>query len=129
MSSFAQCSVDEFASTLDSIFDDLKDASDDALADALKAGANSSAKEWRDGAPVRKGKYKKTIRYRVDRTGDRPQATVYSTKPGLPHLLEKGHAKIGGGYVAAREHIAPAAEVGFSDAFAALEANLSARGL
>ncbi len=129
MSSFAQCSVDEFASTLGSIFGDLKDASDDALGAALKTGASSSAKEWRAGAPVMTGKYSKSIRYRMDRTGDKPQATVYSTKPGLPHLLEKGHAKMGGGYVAGREHIAPAAEKGFSDAFDALQSNLAARGL
>lgn len=34
-------------------------------------------------------------------------ATIYSTKPGLPHLLEYGHAKRGGGRVGGREHIKP----------------------
>lgn len=129
MASFTECSVDAFASTLDSIFGEIKDASDDALTDALKTGAATSAKEWRAEAPVRTGKYKKSVRYRMDSTGDKPQATVYSTMPGLPHLLEKGHARIGGGYVAGIEHIAPAAEDGFDEAFSKLQSNLTEKGL
>ena len=36
------------------------------------------------------------------------QGTIYNGKvPGIPHLLEKGHANRGGGRTAGRVHIAP----------------------
>lgn len=35
--------------------------------------------------------------------------------PGLPHLIEKGHARVGGGRVQGYEHIAPAADETFKE--------------
>lgn len=40
---------------------------------------------------------------------------VYSKKPGLPHLLEKGHATRNGGRSRAYPHVAPGAAAGFAE--------------
>lgn len=127
MASDIPVDADLFASSLEDIFGDVRRACTGALDDALRAGSKESAKLWREGAREKfagRGKYAKSIRTKVRRQGDSPVAVVYSTMPGLPHLLEKGHATIGGGRVAGREHIAPAAERGFETAFKAAEDRL-----
>lgn len=53
------------------------------------------------------GKYAKSWTYQVEESRNKSTATIHSTKPGLPHLLENGHAKRGGGRVMGRVHIAP----------------------
>ena len=121
--------VDAFASALEDIFGDIKAVSDDALVGAVTDGAKESKSQWSADAPRKTGKYSKSIRFRVDSSGDKPKATVYSTMPGLPHLLEKSHATIGGGRVAGRPHVAPAAESGFDRAMESLEQRMEAEGL
>lgn len=118
MSRTVAIEYDQFASALEDIFDDVQYMCTEALTEAVREGAKESAKEWRENAAstFNGSLYRKSIRYKVDKTGDEPQATVYSTMPGLPHLLEKGHATIGGGRVKAYPHIADAAEGGFEKA-------------
>ena len=59
------------------------------------------------GAAFGGGKYARswTSHYEEDRLS--AQGVIYSKVPGLPHLLEKGHAKRGGGRVSGRTHIQP----------------------
>lgn len=49
------------------------------------------------------------------------EATIYNKLPGLPHLLENGHAKRGGGRVAGKTHIAPIEEQLIEDYVRAVE--------
>lgn len=55
-----------------------------------------------------KGRYGTGWTYWFDRKAETPSATLYNKKyPGLPHLLEHGHAKRGGGRTRAFPHIEP----------------------
>ena len=54
------------------------------------------------------GKYASGWSSKVEEGRLNTTATLYNAKvPGLPHLLENGHAKRGGGRVSGRTHIAP----------------------
>lgn len=56
------------------------------------------------------GKYARswTVTEEKSRTGN--NVTIHSTMPGLPHLLEHGHASRYGGRVSGRAHIQPVEE-------------------
>lgn len=105
--------ADRFMADFQAILDNVQEAADESLKAGAKAGAELARDEWQAGAPSQTGGYAKSIRYRVEGEGREVQAHVYSTKPGMPHLLEKGHAKVGGGRTRAIVHIAPAADDGF----------------
>lgn len=56
-------------------------------------------------------KYASGWRSQTERTRMGATVTIYNGKlPGLPHLLEHGHAKRGGGRVEGRAHIQPVEE-------------------
>ena len=95
----------------------LKEYADLATED-VKSAVRKTAKAVKDqingSAPVRTGRYAKS--WKVKTTAESAnglEQTVYSpTRYMLSHLLEKGHAKRGGGRVRAIPHIAPAEEMG-----------------
>ena len=70
----------------------------------------SVKKEIMENAPVDTGAYRKSWRVtKESETATSMSVVVHSEKRyRLTHLLEKGHAKRGGGRVAAKVHIAPA---------------------
>ena len=119
--------ADRFMASLQEILDNVQEAADESLEAGVKAGCELSRDEWQAGAPEHTGGYAKSIRYRVKGKGGKVQGHVYSTMPGLPHLLEKGHAKVGGGRTRAIVHIAPAADDGFEMAERVIVATLGAR--
>ena len=97
----------------DEIAAELKIYTED-ITEEVKAAVNTVAEEClreiKAKSPVKTGQYKKGWRKKVEYEGKgRILIRVYNAKfPGLTHLLENGHAKVGGGRVAAIPHIATA---------------------
>ncbi len=122
-------SEDAFAGALGAILTGIGEATDEALDGAVRDGARVSAREWRSLARKEfkgSGAYASSISFRARSGGHEASAEVGSRAlPGLPHLLEKGHAKVGGGRVAGRPHVAPAADVGFREANESLDRRLA----
>ena len=108
-------------STIDSLADDIMaglreyaELADDAMKNAVKKTATSVKKEISANAPKDTGAYGKS--WKATKTSENSHTlkmTVHSKDHyRLAHLLEKGHAKRGGGRVAGQPHIAPAEENG-----------------
>lgn len=71
------------------------------------AAVKASAQATFDG----EGDYAKGWTSEVETKRYAVEGVIYNkSKPGLAHLLENGHAKVGGGRVAGRPHIQPVEE-------------------
>ena len=97
--------------------EDYADTTTDGVKSAVKKAADTVKKEISATAPVRSGKYAKSWRTKTTKESSSSlEVTVYSpTRYMLAHLLEHGHAKRGGGRVAARPHIAAAEQDGIEE--------------
>lgn len=75
---------------------------------ALRSEANAT---FKPSKKLQKGRYGSGWTSTVEDRRLYSVGTIYNSKyPGLPHLLENGHAKRGGGRVEGREHIKPVEE-------------------
>ena len=99
----------------------------DVMKGCVKKAGNTVKKETQAGAPVRTGKYKKSWAVKRQReTSNTLEVVVHSrNRYQLTHLLEKGHAKRGGGRVKAVPHIAPAEEKGIRELEEGIKRGLS----
>lgn len=89
--------------------EEYKNLSTDAMKEAVEKTAKNVKKEIQGKAPARTGKYKKSWKVtKTDENAEKLVMTVHAGRYQLTHLLEHGHAKRGGGRVAAIPHIAPA---------------------
>ena len=107
-------SIDDMDSAIMTELEKYADLAADDLKDAVKETAKSVRKDIQDNAPVDTGKYKKSWSVKnVHEDSESIDLVVHSrNRYQIAHLLEHGHAKRGGGRVAARPHIAAAEEKG-----------------
>ncbi len=107
-------SIDELASVINEGLEEYATLSAEGVKSAVKKSAKTVKDQINGSAPVRTGRYAKS--WKVKTTAESSQGieqTVYSpNRYMLSHLLEKGHAKRGGGRVRAIPHIAPAEAMG-----------------
>lgn len=106
--------ADGLASEVMKELDDYSSLTTEVMKKAVRNAGKTVREEIADTAPKKTGTYGKS--WAVKKTGEDSkslQVTVHSkNRYQIAHLLEHGHAKRGGGRVAARPHIAPAEESG-----------------
>ena len=107
-------SIDAMADEIMKGLTDYADLADTAMKKAVRKTAKSVIDEISANAPKRTGTYAKSWSTRKTKENSHSlEMTVHSkNRYQLAHLLEKGHAKRGGGRVSGRPHIAPAEENG-----------------
>ena len=107
-------SIDEMDSAIMEELEKYAEIASDDLKAAVKETAASVRKDIQAGAPVDTGKYKKSWSVKnVHEDSESIDLVVHSrNRYQIAHLLEHGHAKRGGGRVAAKPHIAAAEQRG-----------------
>ena len=103
-------SIDDMASEIMSGLQEYADLAAAEMKKAVKKTATEVKKEISANAPVKSGRYKKSWTTKTAKENSHTlEMTVYSKdRYQIAHLLEHGHAKRGGGRVAAIPHIATA---------------------
>lgn len=104
---------DQFAAVLGDVLDGIADGSEEAVFKLVHDAVREGRDEWRQNAAGFDWKYGEHVTYRTLRKGGSVEGHIFSKKPSLPHLLEKGHAKSGGGRTRAFPHVRPAADYAF----------------
>ena len=127
MSENQRVSVDRMAEAVMEGLLEYAELAADVMKGCVKKAGNTVKKETQAGAPVRTGKYKKSWTVKRQReTSNTLEVVVHSrNRYQLTHLLEKGHAKRGGGRVRAIPHIAPAEEKGIRELEEGIKRGLS----
>ena len=107
-------SIDDMTREIMKGLQEYSELADDEMKKAVRKTATSVKKEISANAPHDTGTYAKSwTSSKVRETSHNLQMTVHSrNRYRLAHLLEKGHAKRGGGRVQGKPHIAPAEKNG-----------------
>lgn len=104
----ANTKIDNLANEIMEGLKEYADLASDDVKKAVRKAGNTVRKEIAASAPIDTGKYAKSWSVKkIKETSNSLEVTVHSkNRYQLAHLLEHGHAKRGGGRVAARPHIA-----------------------
>ena len=107
-------SIDNLTKEIMKGLQEYSELADDEMKKAVRKTATSVKKEISANAPHDTGTYAKSwTSSKVKETSHNLQMTVHSrNRYRLAHLLEKGHAKRGGGRVSGKPHIEPAEKNG-----------------
>ena len=110
----ANVQIDNLASEVMKGLMEYKDLVTSDMKVAVRKAGRSVKKDIQAGAPVDTGKYKKSWAVKnMQENANSIDLVVHSrNRYQIAHLLEHGHAKRGGGRVAAKPHIAAAEEKG-----------------
>ena len=111
----ANVQIDNLASEVMKGLMEYKDLVTSDMKVAVRKAGRSVKKDIQANAPKKTGAYSKSWKVSTTKeTAESLELTVHSPKKyQLAHLLEKGHAKRGGGRTKAVPHIAPAEESAF----------------
>ena len=107
-------SIDDMAAEIMEGLEEYADLADAAMKKAVRKTATAVKNEISAKAPVKSGRYKRSWTAKKTKENSHTlEMTVHSKdRYQIAHLLEHGHAKRGGGRVAAIPHIAPAEQKG-----------------
>ena len=123
----SRVTIDSLADAVMEGLTEYADLATDDMKVAVRKAGNTVRNEIKETAPKNTGAYAKSWSFKTEReTSSSLHLIVHSrNRYQLAHLLEFGHAKRGGGRVAAQPHIAPAEEKGVSELEKSIERSLS----
>ena len=120
-------SVEQMADAISQSMAEYAELSNEIMKQSVAEVGQFVKKDIQGSAPVKTGQYKKSWAVRkVKENANTLVVAVHSrNRYQIAHLLEHGHAKRGGGRVAAIPHIAPAEQRGGAELTAKIERGLS----
>lgn len=120
-------SISQLSAAVMEELEEYADLAAENMKSAVKKAAATVRKDIETSAPRNTGDYAKSWTVKTTKESSNAlQVTVYSrNRYQLAHLLEYGHAKRGGGRVAAKPHIAAAEEAGIEQLEREIERSLT----